>query len=147
MHGENLSVFDVPLCENPIGGTAVDDTELFALAQCLAGLYPGARYVQEHVWGKAGQGGGSQFKFGDTNGATRMAFVAAGFPLARVSSQKWTAALRVGSDKDRHVAEVLKLYPWHAALFTPRRGVLTLEQCKGRADAALIATYGRNYNL
>jgi hypothetical protein len=140
-----VSIFGIPLSEKPIGGTAVDDAALWALAQRLASLSPDG-YIQEHTWGVRGQGGGSQYKFGDTAAACRCYMLAAGVPMAKpVSSQRWTAALRVGSDKMRHVAKAIELFPEDAELFTPKRGVRTLEQCKGNADAALIAEYGRRF--
>lgn len=142
-----MAIFGIPLATKPIGGTAVDDAALWELAQRLASLSPDA-YVQEHTWGVRGQGGGSQYKFGDTAAACRCFMHAAGIRVARpVASQRWTAALRVGSDKIRHVAKAIEIFPEDAELFTPKRGVRTLEQCKGNADAALIAEYGRRFGL
>lgn len=145
--GSRVNVVGIPLDPNPIGGTAVDDDALIELARGLAALEPAA-FVLEHVWGRKGQGGASQYKFGDTTAAIRVAFKAAGIRSPKpVSSQRWTAALRVGSDKDKHVAEAIRLFPDDVEHFTKRRGVRTWEQCKGNADAALIAFYGRKYNL
>ncbi len=139
-------VWDVPLSASPVGGSIVDDAAVLSLARALASV-SAAAFVLEHTWGVRGQGGSSQYKFGDTAAALRVAFVSAGHRLARVSSQKWTAALRVGSDKAKHVETARALWPADVALFTPRRGVLTQAQCEGRADAALIAEYGRRNQL
>lgn len=144
VHGDRVTVFDIPLSEKPIGGTVVDDDALIALAAMLAGLGPRV-VVLEHTWGIRGQGGASQYKFGDTAAAIRIALKSAGIPVAVASAMKWTTALRCGSDKMRHVEMAKQLFRHDIALFTPRRGVVTLEQCKGRADATLIAEYGRRF--
>lgn len=142
IHRNRVTVFDIPLSEKPIGGTVVDDDGLIALAAMLADLGPRLATL-EQTWGIRGQGGASQYKFGDTAAAIRLALKSAGIRVVPASAMKWTTALRCGSDKMRHVEMAKQLFPDDAALFTPRRGVVTLEQCKGRADATLIAEYGR----
>lgn len=142
IHGDRVTVFDVPLAKKPIGGTVVDDDGLIALAAMLADLGPRLATL-EHTWGIRGQGGASQYKFGDTAAAIRVALKSAGIRVVPVSAMKWTTALRCGSDKALHVELAKQLFKYDAELFTPRRGIVTLEQCKGRADATLIAEYGR----
>lgn len=142
VHNRRVTVFGVPLLAKPVGGCVIDDDEAIGLARMLFDLGP-AVVVIEQTWGIRGQGGASQYKFGDTAAALRVAFRSAGFRVHRVPAIRWTARLRVGSNKDQHVAEALKLFPEDAAAFTKRRGVLTYEQVKGNADAALIAEYGR----
>lgn len=142
IQGDRITVYDVPLLAKPYGGTVIDDHAWQAHMRWVASLVD-VRLYFEMTWGKKNQGGASQYKFGDTAAAMRAGVIAAGLDPIMVSSQRWTSALRVGSDKDFHVAKIRELYPEYAALFTPRRGKLTLEQCKGRADAALIAHYGK----
>lgn len=146
IHNGRVTVFDMPLSSQPIGGTVIDDDDVIALARMLAMLGP-RRTMLELTWGVRGQGGSSQYKFGDSACAIRIALKAAGLAVETVSAMKWTTALRVGSDKSRHVAEAIKLFPADAHLFTPRRGVVTLEQGKGRADATLIAEFCRRTAL
>lgn len=142
--GGRVAIFDVPLSPKPIGGTVVDDDALLALARLLATLSP-VHATLEHTWGVRGQGGASQYKFGDTAAALRLSLKAAGIAVRVVSAMKWTTALRCGSDKEQHRRLAMGLFPHDAELFTPRRGVVTMEQCKGRADATLIAEYGRRF--
>jgi crossover junction endodeoxyribonuclease RuvC len=142
----SLAVYDVPLSASPVGGSVIDDAATWALAQFLSSFGP-CTFCIEHTWGVRGQGGSSQYKFGDTAGSLRAMFVAAGCRVVRASSQRWTAALRVGSDKARHVAAACDLFPAHAREFTPARGRITLAQCEGRADATLIAEYARRNGL
>jgi len=144
IHGDRVTVFDMPISARPIGGTVVDDDALIGLGRLLATLGPEFATL-EHTWGIRGQGGSSQYKFGDSAAAVRVAIKAAGIPVHMAAAIKWTTALRCGSDKEAHRKLAMQLVPLDVALFTPRRGVVTLEQCKGRADAALIAEYGRRH--
>lgn len=57
-------------------------------------------------------------------------------PCRLIRPQTWTKALEVGSDKDAHRAAAKRLYPNHADLFARKKD-------DGRADAALIAWWGR----
>lgn len=139
--GAWCAVWDVPLSAHPVGGSVIDDAATIELARVLACFGPAA-FVIEHTWGVRGQGGSSQYKFGDSAAALRMAFQSTGFPVRRVSAQKWQTHFRVNGDKQHSVALVKKLYPAHVELFTANRGHINKAQCEARAEAVLIGRFG-----
>lgn len=146
IYGDTATAWDIPLASAPRGGIVVDDAALLALVQSLVGLGPAA-VALEMTWGIRGQGGASQYKFGDTAAAIRMAFVASGCPPHMIAAQRWKTRLRVHGGKDVSIAKALDLYPDAAPLLTPRRKAVTQKQAEGRADAILIAHYARVMQL
>lgn len=144
--GNRVTTWPVPLAVRPVGGSVIDDDATIALARELYAC--GFRvFVLEMTWGIRGQGGSSQYKFGDTAAALRVAFRAAGFEVHMVAAQRWKTKLRIHGDKSVSVAAARKLYPADADEFTPRRNVRTARDCEGTAEAALIAHYGQLMQL
>lgn len=82
------------------------------------------------------------FSFGRTDGSIETAIVAAGIPYEKVTPAVWKKALACSQDKDQALARASQLIPTGTPFWTPKRLVLTKEDCKGVAEAALIAYYG-----
>lgn len=78
----------------------------------------------------------SAFSFGGSFRALRMALVACGWEVVPVHSTRWQRALdcRTGGDKNVTKTLAMKLYP-------------NIKVTHATADALLLATYGREFNL
>lgn len=120
----------------------VDIHRLLASTRGIALTFPGIVAMLELVGAMPGQGVSSMFSFGDTNGCIKTAVAAAGIPYSFVTSGVWKKALGCPADKDGALLRASQLMPASAELWTPTRGVRTKEDCKGIAEAALIAFYG-----
>jgi hypothetical protein len=91
------------------------------------------------------QGTSSMFNFGNTNGAIETSIVAANIPYSKVTPAAWKGALGCSKDKDQTLERASSLIPLGTPFWTPKRGVRTKEDCKGIAEAALIAYYGAHF--
>jgi hypothetical protein len=85
------------------------------------------------------------FSFGNTNGAIETAIVVASIPLLKVTPAVWKDALACPPDKDAALVRATELIPSGAAHWTPKRGFRTKEDCKGVAEAAMIALWGARF--
>lgn len=83
-----------------------------------------------------GSSAGSAYSFGYGAGVLATAVTALGRPWQYVKPPAWTKAMGVTPDKDTHRQTAARLFPARAELFKRKRD-------DGRADAALIAEYGR----
>jgi crossover junction endodeoxyribonuclease RuvC len=91
----------------------------------------------EHVWTRPGEGGPAGFKFGEAFGLVKGVCYASFLPLHEVSPQKWKAAMGVATgDKDDSRKAASILFPIGSARWP-------LVKHQGRADAVLIASYGK----
>lgn len=121
---------------------AVDIHALLAAMRCVSSNYPLITASIELVGAMPGQGVSSMFSFGDTNGCIKTAVAAAGIPYSFVTPGVWKKALQCPADKDGALLRASQLMPKSSMLWTPERGVRTKEDCKGLAEAALIAYWG-----
>jgi crossover junction endodeoxyribonuclease RuvC len=93
----------------------------------------------ERVSAMPGQGVVSMFSFGRSYGAVEAAVSVLGYPLTYITPAVWKrSAGLIGGEKDASRGRVLDLYP--------DAGV-TRKKDNGRADAILIARYGRERGL
>lgn len=92
--------------------------------------------IVEEVQGVQGTGATSAFTFGYGAGAIAGVLTALERPWRYVTPQRWTKALGVSRDKGAHRLLAQSLYPDVAHLFARVKD-------DGRADAALLAYYGR----
>ena len=98
----------------------------------------------EQVSAMPGQGVTSMFGFGKGYGIWIGILAALGIPYTFVTPQSWKKELMQGEhDKEAAVGRALQLYPQCSAELTVRRGAVTKPQALGRADALLIAEFGR----
>ena len=91
--------------------------------------------VIERASSRPGQGVASTFKYGAAYGALKAIVQAAGIPLHVVTPQTWKKHFKLDSDKEKSRALAIRLWPACSAF--------SRKMDHGRAEAALIAQYGR----
>lgn len=135
-----LIVADMPTMLMRNGKRRIDTQALAALLAEWGERFKIVRATVEEVHAMPGQGVTSMFSFGFSAGAVQQALASAGFPVTLVQPATWKAlyGLRGGADnKDASRRMASKLLPEHADLWSRKKD-------DGRAEAALLAHYGRN---
>ena len=94
------------------------------------------RLYLERVSARPGQGVVSMFRFGESYGIIRGVCAGRGIPVELVTPQAWKKAMKVPSGKDSGRFRAMEEFPMHTELFERKKD-------HGRADAALLALYGR----
>lgn len=112
-------------------------------AIAVAGLLgPEIMYV-ERVQAMPKQGASSGFKFGLTYGAALMACAGNQLAVEGAEPRLWMKMFNLhGRDNEGAIRTACQLFPDKAGWFMPERGILTKDDCAGKADAALIALWG-----
>lgn len=128
-NGEQLSVYDMPVADKSLNMVGLCD--LFDIA-----LHTANHCYLEQVSAMPKQGVSSTFKFGTVYGAAKMAILAFRIPLTEVRPAKWKLDMGLTSDKERSRAKALELFPSYSHYFARKKD-------DGRAEAALLAYYGR----
>lgn len=142
LDGSRLEIFDMPRHYVRRGKTdkaEIDGAKLWSILQALEADH----LVIEQVGGMTGQSASAAFNFGRAAAAPEYMAVARGWAVTRVPPQTWKKALRVLGGKDAAVARASNLFPRHTGLWAAVRGNGDADQREGRAEAALIAEYGR----
>lgn len=95
----------------------------------------------ENVHAMPGQGVRSMFTMGLGVGAWMGILAALEIPVTRVTPQRWKGVMLdgMGHDKDAGRLRAIQLFPTQAEVFERKKD-------DGRADAILIAEYGRRLN-
>jgi crossover junction endodeoxyribonuclease RuvC len=132
--GAVIDIFDAPTLALSRGGKAKRDIDVHALAGALDRDRIGHAFV-EQVGAMPGQGVSGVFAFGKAYGITIGVLATLGAPMSFIAPQVWKRALQVPAAKDGARARASMLIP-AAAHHWP------LVKHDGRAEAALIATYG-----
>lgn len=139
MHSiDKVDFFDVPMMklkgkQKPAWGQWAHDW-----AEALANAKP-ALIVIEEVSARPGQGVTSMFNFGRSLGFAHALVAGLGRPVHFVTPQKWKAKMGLlNSNKAASIDKLVYLMPLCAA--NVRRA-----KDSGRAEAALLAYYGRRY--
>jgi hypothetical protein len=133
--GESVEVYDAPVLT--VGTKRFMD--LIAMKTLLLKWRDrNAHFFIEKVHSFPGSSGRSMFSFGQGYGEWRGEAVAFGYPLTEVEPAKWKSVMCDGLGKDKDVARyrAALLFPAYAHLFARK-------QDDGRAEALLIAEYGR----
>lgn len=135
--GECRGVLDMPtLAAGGAKGRRILDGP--ALIRWLRKLPPGrVRAWLEEVSSRPTDGHVAAFSFGRTYGVTETALTAAGIPYRTVRPQVWKKAMGVLADKDQARHRASQIIPSGAEHWP-------LKKHDGRAEAALIAEYGRH---
>lgn len=94
--------------------------------------------ILERQWARPTDGGPQAFKLGCNFGALRMLLASNFIPYALVTPAVWKRFLGVTSDKDPCRGLASRLFPASADQWQ-------LKKHDGRAEAALIAYYGRTH--
>lgn len=135
--GDGIDVFDMPVLELARSGKKrreIDPTRLDDLIRSLRGN----RAVLEQAGSRPGQGVASSFAFGKGYGLVLGILVAHGIPYTVVHPTVWKKALHVPAGKDAARARASQLFPGSAQRWTRAKD-------DGRAEAALIALWGRRH--
>lgn len=129
-----LLIQDMPTAPNAKGKVELD---LNALAQLLIPTYEGrCMAVLEKVATMPNQGISSAFRFGQGYGAIEMALVGHGWERHYVTPPTWKKHFKLSKDKGVSRSMAAQRFPAQADLFARVKD-------DGRAEAALIALYGK----
>lgn len=133
-----LLIEDMPVFVVPRGKGTTTELDVHALVDLLRGWSADVCFF-EKVGGMAGDGASQSFNFGRVAGACEALVKAEGSRFIFVTPPVWKRAMKLRggpAGKDEARARATDLWPGHAAAF--RR------KCDdGRAEAALLAEYGR----
>lgn len=145
--GASLTVRSMPLYQRPAGArntlrNFIDRKGVVALLQGYRML--GAEIlVIEKVGGFEGQSVHGAFMFGHGAGGVTYAAEALGYRIEEVAPATWKSALKVPADKKHAIARADELLPAWVNWWADYRGAGGVEARAGRAEAALLALYGR----
>jgi crossover junction endodeoxyribonuclease RuvC len=134
---ESLKIFDMPTMTVERNGKAKRQVSASELAEMLY-LYSGrdCHVYCERVSAMAGQGVTSVFSFGRSFGMIEGILAAFKMPVTFVPPATWVKAVGRGQGKDASRARAMELFPSDQDQFK-------LKKWDGRADAALIAYWGK----
>ena len=139
--GKTLAVQDMPIYEKKVGKMtrrAVDLLGLLDLLGSWGSIGVDCVWVEDVV-GHGMQMGASTMGYGV--GLIHMACVAHKLRYEVVAPNRWKARMKAPADKKQSVIRAGQLFPDHAGLFRgPKGGMMD-----GRAEAAMLAMYGRDY--
>lgn len=138
-----VAVVDTPTVTVKVTKGNKREYDLAAMSKTLAvlaveGNLDGACAVIEKVHAMPGQGVTSMFSMGYGCGLWEGLLAGLGLPYERVAPQRWQKLMLAdeGKGKDAARLQAQRLYPHEAHLFARKKD-------DGRADALLIAEYGR----
>jgi crossover junction endodeoxyribonuclease RuvC len=136
---DSLQIHDMPVMTVDRNGKAKRQVSANELAELL-NLYAGkdCHVYVERVSAMAGQGVTSVFSFGRSFGMIEGILAALKMPVTFVAPATWTRAIGRSPGKDASRARAMELFPEHQDLFKRVKD-------DGRADAALIAHWGRKH--
>lgn len=132
--GELVSLTDLPIVRDH-SLAWVDGGELQSLLLNALSERPARAYV-ERVSAMPGQGVASSFQFGVGFGSLLSILQAMSIPLIFVTPSVWKRSYGIGKDKHASLHKARLLYP---------AADLHLAKHDGRAEALLIAEYGRRH--
>lgn len=135
-----VTTFDMPTVEVKKGKTLKRRLDVANLLFLVRNLTDGTRpYVFiEDVGGLPGQSAAGAFSFGVTVGAIQAVLTACDLPFQAVHPIKWKPALNVRGSKDASRLMASQLWPSCAGQWSRKKD-------DGRAEAALIAEWGRRH--
>lgn len=138
--GAILRLEDMPTSGAGKGKREIDCAGLAGFLRLAAGIRGGSTIpfaLIEAVHSMPKQGVASSFKFGFTTGAVHGALAAVGIPYMTVTPQRWQKLMLDGHGKgDKNASLLVARRRWPEADLARVRD-------HGRAEAALIAEYGR----
>ena len=98
-------------------------------------------FTPDHAWLESvnsfGMGRQSAFNFGQGVGVIKGVLAALNIPYTLVTPATWKKHFKLGRNKDASRAAAIRLYPKSAEMFK-------LKKHEGRAEATLIAAYGKS---
>jgi hypothetical protein len=127
--GHLLDVVDMPVVDK--------DVSAALLCRALASVGVDVAVV-EQAQSMPRQGVASSFRYGVCYGVILGCLAAHAIPVTHVRPTKWKKAMGLGPDKDKSRRMAIDLWPDRADLFARKKD-------DGRAEAALLAEYGRTH--
>lgn len=137
VRGGLVDAWDMPTVEIKVGKAMKKRVAPEVIAAELKMFAPYATAYIEKVAAMPGQGVSSMFAFGEAYGLVRGVLAGMGISCTTVTPAVWTKAMRVAGGKDGSRQRAMELWPDKAALFKRVKD-------DGRADASLIAEWGKN---
>ena len=136
---DTLQIHDMPVMTVDRNGKAKRQVSANELAELL-NLYAGkdCHVYVERVSAMAGQGVTSVFSFGRSFGMIEGILAALKMPVTFVAPATWVKGVGRGPGKDASRARAMELFPLQQEFFKRVKD-------DGRADAALIAHWGRKH--
>jgi crossover junction endodeoxyribonuclease RuvC len=136
---DTLQIHDMPVMTVDRNGKAKRQVSANELAELL-NLYAGkdCHVYVERVSAMAGQGVTSVFSFGRSFGMIEGILAALKMPVTFVAPATWTRAIGRSPGKDASRARAMELFPNYEYFFKRVKD-------DGRADAALIAHWGKKH--
>ena len=132
-----LLIADVPTTERTVNGKVKRQIDPYQVCTLLDVCGTIRFAVIEQVGTMPSQGVTSAFNFGFTTGVLHGLIAARGIPIRTVVPQVWKRKFGLlGQDKDASRAEASRRFPKYVDLWS-------LKKHDGRAEAALLALYGR----
>jgi crossover junction endodeoxyribonuclease RuvC len=136
---ESLKIFDMPTMTVERNGKAKRQVSASELADIFSPYDSSKCHVYvEKVSAMAGQGVTSVFSFGRSFGMIEGILAAFKLPVTYVAPATWVKAVGRGQGKDASRARAMELFPNNQADFKRVKD-------DGRADAALIAYWGKHH--
>jgi crossover junction endodeoxyribonuclease RuvC len=129
-----MRVYDMPIMKSAKGKTILNLSEILNILQPEDPHHNLA--VIEQVGAMPNQGVSSTFRFGQGFGQLQMAIAAQKLPVQYVTPQKWKSHFGLSRDKGVSRSVAMQRFPEIADQFKRVKD-------DGRAEAALIALYGR----
>lgn len=131
-------VHDMPTVAGAKGKTELNHAELYNKLGARSSSGPTIMWI-EKVGARPGQGVSSMFRFGQQVGALEMAAAAHRYELRYVTPATWKAYFGLSADKGTARGYAIKRFPALA-------DQLSRVKDDGRAEALLIALYGREHS-
>ena len=134
-----IAVIDMPVVELKVGKAMKRRVSPEILAHVLR-PYAGSVAYLEQVSAMPGQGVSSMFAFGESYGVVRGVLAALGMRTYLVTPGAWKKAMGLNAGKDGSRAKAIQMWPDRVRDFQRVKD-------DGRAEASLIAEFGRMKNL
>jgi crossover junction endodeoxyribonuclease RuvC len=134
-----IAVIDMPVIELKVGKAMKRRVSPELLAHELK-PYAGAVAYLEQVSAMPGQGVSSMFAFGESYGIVKGVLAALGMRTYLVTPGAWKKSMGLNAGKDGSRAKAIQMWPERVSDFKRVKD-------DGRAEASLIAEFGRTKNL
>ena len=138
-HGHLLDVFNAPTVEMKVGKALKRRISPEILVNLLLPFTDASAWV-EQVSARPGQGVSSMFAFGESYGLVKGVLAGLQIQTNTVTPNAWKKAMQLNAGKDASRAKAAQMWPQQAGEFSRVKD-------DGKAEAALIAEYGRRHTF
>ena len=126
----------VELSDMPVAIARKHEIDVLGLVSMLSQHAFNCQAIVERQQAMPKQGVTSSFRNGSSYGALLAVLAVQGWPVTIVSPREWKQAMHCSSDKNQSLEVARRLFPGAAQSLTRKKD-------HGRAEALLIAEYGR----